>query len=100
MSCPKKLTIGPFRYAVMVPSFLPDADGATNYSQRVIAVNGSLSEQSQRETLLHEVLHAVIDQTGFRNLEKEEEEKLVASLSPPLLSVLRSNPTFVSFLTE
>lgn len=97
---PKKVNVGPFRYTIAWVEDLPESSGFTNMDHRIIGVAGSCDEQTQRETLLHEILHAVIDMTGLRGEDKDKEEKLVASISPVLYDVLRSNPTVVAYLLD
>ena len=101
MSKPKKVEVSPFRYTVYYsPVTLDDKTGMLDTDTRTVVVDGTISEQSQQEVLLHELLHAIIDTTAIRGQEKDEEEKLVAALSPPLLQLLRSNPTLVGFLLD
>jgi hypothetical protein len=50
-----------------------------------------------RETVLHEVLHAVCEHTG---LDPDEHETIIRSISPLILHVLRENPKFVKWLVE
>lgn len=69
----------------------------------VIVCDGSLPDDLLRETLLHEILHACYFGVGsplhYRTpAGADGEEIAVASLSPSLLDVLRSNPAVASFL--
>lgn len=104
MSAPKKVDVGPFRYTLYFsPVPLDGYSGLMDANSRTISIDGTM--KNPEETVMHEVLHAIIDLTGLRSGSKEEtievtEEKLVAALSPWLLLVLRSNPTLVSFLTK
>jgi hypothetical protein len=50
-----------------------------------------------RETILHEMLHAVCDHSG---LDPEEHETIIRSISPLILHVLQENPKFVSWLIK
>lgn len=58
----------------------------------------------ERETLLHEVLHALIDQTALSSdggpLSGDSEEQVVRTLSPLLFHTLRTNPTLTRWLIE
>lgn len=60
-----------------------------------IEVRADQADGSKRDTVLHEVLHAIHSLLGM-----EVEESLVHALTPVLLDVLRANPELVSFLTE
>lgn len=99
MKMPESVETGPFLYRVHLSEIALDGyNGGTNFNNRVIAIDGNITLDGQRETLLHEVLHCTLDLTGLRSMGKDEEENLVASLSPWLLMVLRDNPELVKFL--
>jgi hypothetical protein len=57
-----------------------------------------------RDTLLHEILHAIIAQTGLAEtsgpLHGDAEEQTVRALTPLLLHVLRENRALINFLIE
>lgn len=48
-----------------------------------------------RETILHEMLHCILEHTG---VDAEEHEALIRSISPLLLEALRRNPELVEWL--
>jgi hypothetical protein len=76
------------------------ASGACQQTQAAIAVApipGSLN--LERETLLHEVLHACFFATSVP-LDEECEEQFVAVVAPRLLGALRGNPAIVRYLLE
>jgi hypothetical protein len=50
-----------------------------------------------RETILHEMLHAICEHSG---LDPDEHETIIRSISPLILHVLRENPKFVSWLIQ
>lgn len=50
-----------------------------------------------KETLVHELLHAIIKQTNS-TMSDDDEESLVRSLSPLLYGVLKNNPQLVDYL--
>lgn len=78
------------------------AYGATDRACLKIIIRGGgiLSEDSARDTLLHEVLHAVIGVSTMELYHAEDnlEEKVVGQLAPLLLAVLRDNPELVAAL--
>lgn len=53
----------------------------------------------ERSVLLHEVLHACFADSAYP-MSMKEEERVVATLTNPLLSALRDNPTLVQYLLE
>lgn len=52
---------------------------------------------AERDTVLHEALHAVFRQQG-REYTKAE-ERFVTALAPGLLAVIRHNPRLIRYLT-
>jgi hypothetical protein len=50
-----------------------------------------------RETILHEVLHAVCEHSG---LDPEDHETIIRSISPLILHLLRENPKFTAWLVQ
>lgn len=106
---PGKVQVGPFSYDVVV-----DADavarlnrgqngfmvGATDTTRQLIAVDPDLGPDQQADTVLHEILHAVMSLTGLASdLDDDTEEQVVFRLAGPLLDVLRRNPRLVAYLT-
>lgn len=62
-------------------------------------------EDLNRETLWHEIIHAVYFETNIVNTQnvirhKHMEEAVVGSLSGPLLAVLRDNPKILKYLLQ
>lgn len=109
MTTPKSVRVGPYRYTVKV-----DADrikelekesnvdlyGITTHGILEIVLQPDVADTVLRETLLHEVLHAVLFNTGISDrMTDKAEEHLVRALSPALFSLLRDNPDLVQYLT-
>lgn len=51
----------------------------------------------QRETILHEMLHVILEHT---DVEHEQHENLIRAVSPLLLHLLTVNPRLVQFLIK
>lgn len=80
------------------PKGLLDRDpaaGHTNLEAQRIEVGEGQAHHQERDTLVHELLHAIGMIVGQRLKERE-----VAAFAPVLLDVLRSNPAVVAYLTE
>jgi hypothetical protein len=71
-----------------------DNSGECDDAAQIIKVNRKQHAESIKDTLLHEVIHAV-----ERQLDLRMKEKQVHALAVGMLQVLRENPTFVAFLT-
>lgn len=100
---PGCVKVGPHHYTVDPDDRASqrDARGEAYTDRCAIVYDDRMHQSALRETLLHETLHAVWAATGLPAVEgaNDEEEVIVASLSPLLLGVLRDNPRLVTFLT-
>ncbi len=97
---PRYISIGPYRYRIKLVRELgepEELDGVTDTAGSKLLIREDLSPSRMRETVLHEILHAVWD---VCNLSKAYEEKTIMSLSPILLDVLQRNEELVEWLTE
>lgn len=71
-----------------------DSSGESARDTQSIKVKKDQHQESARETLLHEVIHAVEGQLGL-----DLKEKQVHGLGVGLFQVLCENPEFVRFIT-
>lgn len=109
MSTPTSVRVGPYTYVVKVDADRikelekesnTDLYGITTHGHLEIALQPDVADMVLRETLLHEVLHAVLFNTGISDrMTDKAEEHLVRALSPALFSLLRENPELVRYLT-
>lgn len=79
----------------------PDANGETDYAAGTINVAPGMDEFSTRDTLLHEVMHAIRYQQGnnFGTVEEyNAEEPYVRSLATGLIAFFRDNPDVAAWL--
>lgn len=81
-------------------SFLPSvvvdnepAMGSYEQEQSRILVKEGMSVSSVRDTLMHELIHAILQHYEM------DSEKLVRVITPALVSLLRDNPKLVEFFT-
>lgn len=76
--------------------------GGTWPSKALILVNADTDVQQQRVTLLHEVMHALVDTYVYfkKDSDKETEEGWCSTTDAGLLDVLRRNPDLVRWLLE
>ncbi len=85
---------------VSVGSVDNDTWGRTFVGSQRIEITEDLAHDQERDTVLHEVIHAIIRVHGLHRATYVEEERLVAGLTPVLLNVLRSNPDLTKYLLE
>lgn len=67
--------------------------GNCNAETCVIMVTPTHAESAQRDTILHEVVHAVEQELGLKMSERQ-----VAGLATGLLGVMRHNPHLVAYV--
>lgn len=105
---PVAITVGPHCYAVvldeaaLIALAANEAElilGNCDTKACVITLDPSAAKSQVRETLIHEVLHAVTALTAIAGDLGEVEESVVTRLAPALLEVLRKNPDLVDYLT-
>ena len=108
MKAPARIKVASHVYAVVTgpvgatAARHAETRGSTIADDLTIVLAGDLPRSRQRETLLHEVLHACWDESALRSHEDacKLEELVVTALSQTLVDVLRRNPKLVAFLTE
>ena len=107
---PRFIQVGARRYSIRCSQADIDAEsveqgaelhGMTNTTAMRITLNPKNSPDRQRDTLMHESLHAILDLAGLnQDLGQEMEERVVNRLAPVLLDALRRNPRLVAYLME
>ena len=95
------ILVGCLRYKAMVASRPfsatskhADSNGYIDYNKTELLIRPGQSATRERETVMHEVLHAIWDLAGL------SDENIVNRISPLLLDTLRRNPHLVDFLLE
>jgi hypothetical protein len=102
MSQPTSVTICGQPFAVEWKDLGPDEMGQTFVAHQRIEIDTDLGPDQERDTLLHEICHAIVKLTGHRHttLTDKQEEAVVGCLAYALLGVLRANPALVAWMTE
>lgn len=72
-----------------------DGAGECHSDKNLIRVNPAHGVPAQRDTLLHEITHAISDAMAL-NLS----ERAVRLMATGMLCVLRSNPDLINYLTD
>lgn len=88
----KKVKVGGVTYKITNEKN-PHMDGAVCYGvcdqkELTITMNSDLNEQRYNQTLIHEIMHAVMDEAG---LDLEDEEDIVNRISLVWYQVLTDN---------
>ncbi len=90
-----KINIGGVKYAVYLKKNLIEPDshqhvwGYTDYEKSAIYIENKLSEQHIKQTLIHELVHAMLWETGA--VDSYNDEKIVNPLGNMLYAVLHLN---------
>lgn len=78
--------------------YVEDAElGSWDLRNATIKYDASAAPQVVRETILHELLHMLLEHT---NVDSEVHEEIIRALSPLLLAVIRSNPRLLEYLAS
>ena len=103
---PKRVTIGASSWTVRVTEQIDasadDKLGITNGRRSEIQITSVQSPSSMRDTLLHELLHALCYESGLSpamGIAEDDEERMIRILTPSLLLLLRRNPQLLAYLT-
>lgn len=101
----RKLDVLGLDYTVeMDPNMNPEDSvlGKCHIEQCRIRIAAEIAPSQQRQTLCHELGHAIFSAMGLNYdfKDPEDEEKIVDRMGTGLLYVLRANPWLVQYLTE
>lgn len=66
-------------------------DGQSRHTEKKIVVDAALTGQTKQQTILHEVIHAMLVQ-----LAEDQDESFVDSLSYILYGFIRDNPKLIA----
>ena len=72
--------------------------GHIDFIGRVIAISIDNSFEQKRDTLVHEIMHAIVKHMRLDEAWKEDDEDFTKRLSNGLNMVFRDNPDFIRLL--
>lgn len=105
MRPPKKIQVGAISFAVDYDPTLQDEGDVgrmIGVAQQIRLAPGQAPDY-ERDTVLHEVIHAAILNTNLRKMSGWDgpmEEAIILALAPQLLQVVRDNPKLLAYLVE
>lgn len=92
--------VHPRQYVLKYPKNAhPREDGNTSHRRRTITIYPHNHEQAFKDTLLHEMLHAVLHEITFFP-DMDQEEDFVLRFTPRLLALLQDNPLIFQYIIE
>ena len=68
--------------------------GQIEYEEQTIKVDKNISEDMKKETLIHEIIHGILEKLGYTEL--NEDEQKVHSIASTMYLVLKEN-NLISF---
>ena len=94
-----KVHIGEYDYTIEETEriFASDgefASGLVTYADALIQLSKEEHPQFRSQTLLHEILHVILNQAGF----EDHSEAVIEALSYGLIQVIRENPQLIEFI--
>lgn len=107
---PNKIALGPFDIKVDISKKAQekvdrDNDGPLygmwDGRNATISLSSRAADTIMRETILHELIHAIIELSGAASVhikDSDTEEGIVRSVTPMILAMLRDNPKLVDYL--
>lgn len=90
MNIPETVDIDGIVWKVIMDETI-DNNGETNANQLTIKIDPSINRHRQEITLMHELLHAILDMAGSQEDEKFDEEQIAHRLSRPILYLFEKN---------
>lgn len=107
MSKPRKLKVGAHLFSIKWrKKGLKQDHGETDTNKSEIWVNTSISKTQQQITLVHEMLHAmlencsVLSESDPEEIVEVSEEQIVTYLAPILTQVMKDNIHILNYVVE
>lgn len=72
--------------------------GACDTGQQMIHLDNGQAIDTFKQTLLHEVIHAMLDHTTYA--QNADQENICEALTAPLYQLIRDNPKLIEYLQE
>ena len=74
--------------------------GYISYKEQKIVIDSTITKEKQKETLLHEILHAITAFLGYSDDLPKDNETMVMTLANGLATVFRDNPHLIEYLQK
>ncbi len=99
MKPPAFVHVGGLTYSLEFPDELEgdNSMGRCDPRTQTIQILGTLPDDGRKQTVIHEILHAIWAAYG---VQKGGEERMAYQLEGPLLMLIRDNPKLVRWLAD
>lgn len=94
MKIPKTIKIGGFIWQIKQDEAIAndgDTFGSCQYRKQILNITPNETQQKREQCLIHEILHAIIWQTGHKFEKYNDEDALVQALSMGIHQILKDN---------
>lgn len=98
MKIPKKILIAFRTFDVYVYDNLPNIMGSVNSNKRIIYIEDGLHPHDLLDTIIHECMHVMVDDSNL--VDESDEEKLVATLSNKFTELFIRNPKLLDWMRQ
>lgn len=98
MKIPAWLWIGYRKFQVLTRNNLPNVYGSMNSSKRLIQIEAGQNADDEVNTLLHEVLHVMVEDSTL--VSESYEEQIVTVLANDLTELFIRNPDLLLWIQE
>jgi Zn-dependent peptidase ImmA (M78 family) len=89
------ITIGPVEYAIIFSRLAEIDMGEVSYKSQTIVIDNTMSEQLQRQVLLHEIAHVLLRENQF-----DDEETGAEALANAMLALIQKNPYVIKWIGD
>lgn len=73
------------------------ADGECDYGPAILRIRAGMSQFDRKDTVLHEIMHAILHMQGREN-DPAVEETFVRPLATGIIGVMQDNPELAAWL--
>lgn len=91
MNIPNKVKIGGIIYAIDYTDRFQggcDREAEIDYWNSTIEIKSGLGKQRTERNFFHEIVHAILDNTGF----KDHDERVIDAIAGGLYALIKDNP--------
>lgn len=88
------------KYQVVYVDELVERDnlyGEINYTKQLIKIDSSINYDRKKRTIMHEILHGVMESLGYLDINCDEEK--IQNISNALYLTLENNPMLLSLFS-
>lgn len=97
---PNKVKVGAVDYTIVIADLQENDYGCCDTHMQVITLSPNQTVQSASDTLLHEILHAIWNESGLFIMKRPDEETIVRLMATWLKTVMIDNPDISKFVQD